>query len=213
MRGRFAARQQEAGSLKLAFGRTPSRNFRPVDTGTKDYREIYWRVYVRTQPGWVGGNGNSKFSRALVFTGSNWQEAAFGHVWTTGDNLRLGLDPASGTDVNGTVVTTTYNDFAHMRWLGAARGATPVFDAGHSGKWQCVEAHMRLNDAGKSNGLFELWVDGTLDATRTGLNWLGSYRAYGINAVFLENYWNNGSPVAQERYFDEFVVSTQRIGC
>ena len=81
------------------------------------------------------------------------------------------------------------------------------------GIWQCVEAHAKLNDPGQSNGLFELWVNGKLDATRSGLNWVGSYTAYGINAVFVENYWNKGSPVVQERYFDNFVVSTARIGC
>ncbi|HEU4649492.1 MAG TPA: Ig-like domain-containing protein [Gemmatimonadales bacterium] len=213
MRARFSAGQQEAGNLKLAFGRTPSSTFQPVDGGTKDYREIYWRVYVRTQPGYVGGNGNSKFTRATIFAGSNWQQAAFGHLWTTGDNLRLGLDPASGTDAAGNLRTTTYNDFPRMRWLGAVSGTTPVFDGAHAGKWHCVEVHMRLNDSGQSNGLFEFWVDGVLQAQRTGLNWVGAYKPYGINAVLLENYWNKGSPKAQERYFDDFVVSTQRVGC
>jgi len=36
---------------------------------------------------------------------------------------------------------------------------------------------------------------------------------YGISTVFLENYWNDGSPQLQERTFDSFVVSTRRIGC
>jgi hypothetical protein len=31
--------------------------------------------------------------------------------------------------------------------------------------------------------------------------------------VFFENYWNSASPQNQERYFDDIVVSTQRIGC
>jgi hypothetical protein len=31
--------------------------------------------------------------------------------------------------------------------------------------------------------------------------------------VFVENFWNAGSPVAQDRYIDNFVVSTQSIGC
>ena len=39
------------------------------------------------------------------------------------------------------------------------------------------------------------------------------YQEYGLNAVFLENWWNAGSPVAQERYLDNFVISTERIGC
>jgi hypothetical protein len=34
-----------------------------------------------------------------------------------------------------------------------------------------------------------------------------------INAVFFENYWNAGSPVQQERYFDNLVISTQSIPC
>jgi hypothetical protein len=42
---------------------------------------------------------------------------------------------------------------------------------------------------------------------------MGSYRDYGINVVSIENYWNDGAPQAQERYFDNVVVSTQRIGC
>ena len=72
---------------------------------------------------------------------------------------------------------------------------------------------MKLNVAAASDGIFEMWIDGALEAQRTGVNWLGTYSAYGINAVFLENYWNTGSPRRQERYFDNFVVSTQRIGC
>ncbi|HSG47707.1 MAG TPA: hypothetical protein VLA43_07855, partial [Longimicrobiales bacterium] len=81
------------------------------------------------------------------------------------------------------------------------------------GEWQCVEARVRLNDAGQSNGVFQLWINGSLEAERTGLNWVGAFDDYGLNAVYLENYWNAGSPVAQERYLDNFVVSTTPIGC
>jgi hypothetical protein len=65
-----------------------------------------------------------------------------------------------------------------------------------------------------SNGVFELWIDDWLEARRDHLAWLGrAQQAYGINTVFLENYWNAGSPASQSRYFDNFVVSTRRIGC
>src|SRR5439155_1498988 len=33
-----------------------------------------------------------------------------------------------------------------------------------------------------------------------------------INAVFLENYWNQGSIKRQARWFDDFVISTRPIG-
>jgi hypothetical protein len=70
-----------------------------------------------------------------------------------------------------------------------------------------------LNDPGQANGRFVLWVDGVEDARIEQINWLGSYSAFGVNAVMLENYWNGGAPTEQSRYFDNFVVSTARIGC
>lgn len=217
MRSVFATTPQtSSGALHLAFGRTPQASFRPVDGGTERYREVYWRIYVRYPTTWQGGGGD-KLSRATSFVSpSNWSQAMIAHVWSGADapwSEFLYIDPASGTDAAGVVRTTAYNDFPNLRWLGAAQGATPLFASAQLGRWHCVEAHARLNDPGQSNGLFELWVNGALDATRDGLNWVGSYAEYGINAVLVENYWNAGSPVVQERYLDNFVVSTRRIGC
>ena len=73
--------------------------------------------------------------------------------------------------------------------------------------------HVKLNDLGQSNGVEEFWIDGHLEAKRTNLNFIGSYDGYGINAIFFENYINNGAPQAQSRYWDNLVVSTQPIGC
>jgi hypothetical protein len=213
MRARLRRGMVEAGNLKIAFGRTPSRYIRPVDDGARTYRDVYWRVWVRMQNGWRNG-GDSKLSRATVLAGANWSQAAIGHVWSSGaGNEYLALDPASGTDAAGTVRTRKYNDFPNLRWLGYRTGPTPVFGPSRTGRWQCVEARMRLNDAGRANGVFELWIDDALEARRKDLDWVGAYDAFGINAVFLENYWNDGSPADQERYFDNFVVSTRRIGC
>jgi Big-like domain-containing protein len=203
------------GSLKVAVGRTPSSYFHPVDAGTATYRELYWRVYVRNQPGWVGGGGD-KLTRAISLVNANWAEAAFAHVWSGSKASTwnyLVLDPASGTDAAGNVVTTQYNDFANMRWLGAVQSATPIFDAAHVGQWYCVELHARLNDPGVSNGLFELSINGHLEAQASSLNWVGRYTTYGLNAVLVENFWNASAPVTEERYIDNFVVSTAPIGC
>ena len=214
MRVHYDAGRVSVGSLKLAFGRVPSGAFKPVDGGTTAYRDIYWRMLVKNQPGWTGGGGD-KLSRAMSIASANWSQAMVAHVWS-GDADRaayLLVDPVSGTDDGGALQTTQYNDLAHFRWLGQAVSRTAVFDAAHVGQWHCVEAHARLNDAGLSNGVQELWIDGILEAQRTGLNFLGAYSAYGINAVFFENYWNAGSPLAQDRFLDGLVVSTQRIGC
>jgi hypothetical protein len=215
MRVIYRPGQSGAGNLKLAFGSTPSSYFRAVDAGTAKYREVYWRMYVQNQPGWTGGGGD-KLSRAIVFANSAWAEATIGHVWSGSPGAAqdyLVLDPASGTDTAGNLLTTGYNDFAHFTWLGAQQGTTPLFNSSNVGQWHCVETHMKLNNAGQSDGLFEFSVDGNLDAQRTGLNWLGSYSAFGINAIFFENYWNATSPVVEQRYIDNIVVSTQPIGC
>jgi len=165
-------------------------------------------MYLRNQAGWQGSP--AKLSRAFIFAGSNWSQAMIAHLWSTGDYLLI--DPASGVE-NGNVVTTRYNDFDHLHWLGHQKGVTPLFATDNADKWFCIEAHVRLNDPGQSNGVQEFWINGNLETRRTGLNFVDTYSDYGINAVYLENYWNAGSPKLQERYFDSFVVSTKRIGC
>lgn len=216
MKAVYSTTTASAGFLHLAFGRTPQAYFRPVDAGTANYREVYWRIFVRYPSNWQGGGG-MKLSRATSFvSSSSWAQSMIAHVWSGGSapySDYLYIDPASGTDAAGNVKTTTYNDFARLRWLGAVQGRLPLFSAAQRTTWHCVEAHARLNTAGYANGLFEMWIDGQLDATKSGINWVGSYSAYGINAVFVENYWNNGAPAVQERYLDNFVVSRTRIGC
>src|SRR2546425_1173352 len=98
-------------------------------------------------------------------------------------------------------------------WLASKSGVLPYAVPSHVGQWYCIEAHVKLNDAGQSNGVFEYWINGALETQKTGLNWLGAFSAYGINTVMFENYNNYGSPVAQDRYIDKIVVSTQRVGC
>lgn len=219
MRVRFdRAGRVDAGALHLAIGKTPSPFFRAVDDGTAVHRDVYWRVYVRYAPSWVGGGAN-KMSRAQSLAATTYAQAMIAHVWSgsrPGHHIqidRLAIEPWTGVGWRGKVMTEEYNDFPHLQQLGVAETSTTLFDREHTGKWQCIEAHAKLNDPGRGNGVFELWVADRPEARLTGLGWIGSFREFGINAVYLENYWNDGALQAQERYFDNFVVSTQRIGC
>jgi uncharacterized protein YjdB len=212
MRATYTPGQSAAGSLKLAFGKTPSSYFKAADAGTASYREMYWRFYLRLEPGWVG-DGAMKLTRITSLAKSDWSQAMIAHGWSGSDTRYLILDPASGTDEAGTLQTVGYNDFAHLRWLGTAQTSVKVEDQSNVGKWMCLEFHVRLNDAGQSNGVFDLKLNGTTTATKTGLNFLGAYSAYGLNAIMLENFVNDGAPAANVRTFDNFVVSTQPIGC
>lgn len=194
------------GNRKVFFGDSPTGK---VVRKGQTFDDIYWRVYVKHQHGWTGG-GPAKLSRATSIVASNWSQAMIAHVWSSGEALTL--DPATG--VRGDrVVTTRYNDFANLRWLGNKPASQfKLHSTQEAGRWVCVEARARLNTPGQKDGLNQLWIDGRLEAERKNLDWRGNYSGHGINAVFLETYWNDGSPVTQSRWLDNFVISTRPIG-
>ncbi len=204
MRCQFDQGQVTAGSLKVLFGRNPlHRGIRPEET----FNEIYWRVYVKHETGWEGNP--AKLARATCLAGEDWSQGMIAHVWG-GKGDMLCIDPATGIR-DSVKVSARYNDFDHLKWLGLRNGLTPIFSTAESGRWVCAESHVKLNTSGQSNGWFELWVDGRLEASRTNLDWHGTWNQYAINAVFLENYWNTGSVKKQARWFDDFVISTHPI--
>ena len=196
------------GGRKVFFGDSPTYRSKSVRR-SETFTDVYWRIYVKHQHGWTGG-GPAKLSRATSLVPPGWRQAMIAHVWSSGEALTL--DPASG--VRGDrVVTTKYNDFGNLRWLGnKPTSRFKLHSTEESGRWVCVEARAKLNTPGQRDGLNELWIDGRLEAERRNLDWRGSYAGHGINAVFLEAYWNRGSPVDQSRWIDNFVISTRPIG-
>lgn len=206
--------QRGKGNRKVFFGDSPTGK---VVRRGETFDEIYWRIYVKHQDGFLAGlatpevGGPDKMSRATsIVSSKDWKQAMIAHVWSTRDTLTL--DPASGVR-NGQVITTKYNDFDNLRWLGMKPFAGfPIHSASESGWWVCVESRAKLNTPGKKDGINQLWIDGRLEAERTGLDWRGTYQKHGINGVFLEAYWNKGSPVTQKRWYDNFVISTEPIG-
>jgi hypothetical protein len=199
-----------AGSLKVGFGRNPNAYMNTGIRSDEDFREVYYRMMVRNGDGWTGSP--AKLSRTTVFTSSDdWSQAMIAHLWSD-DAEHLLIDPASCVQ-GGAVQCVGYNDFDNLQWLGNQSGTTEIFSTDLAGDWFCVEAHAQLNDPGQANGVQEFWIDGQLEARREGLDFVGTYADYGLNAVFFENYWNSGSVQDQFRYFDELVISTEPIGC
>jgi len=205
MRAQFEKGQVTAGALSVAFGRSPfNKGVRREET----FREIYWRVYVKHEAGWSGNP--AKLARATCLATPEWSQGFIAHVWG-GKGDVLCIDPATGIQ-DSRKVSTKYNDFEHLHWLGLRQTQTPIFSTAESGRWVCVESHIRLNSPDRKDGIFELWIDGRLEASRTDLDWHGAWNDYAINAVFLENYWNDGAVKREARWFSDFVISTQPIG-
>jgi len=211
MRVIWQAGEVAAGGMKLGFGSNPVSYMNKGIRSDEDFREIYYRMYLRMQQAWQGSP--AKLSRATVFWDSaQWSQAMIAHLWSD-DQEHLLLDPVRCVGEGDSPKCHGYNDFDNMDWIGNMSGTTPIFATDHSDIWYCIEAHVKLNDPGQENGIHEFWIDGNLEARREGLDFVRSYTDYAINAVFFENYWNSGSPVQQERYFDNIIVSTEPIGC
>ena len=71
-----------------SFGDSPVG--RPLRRG-ETFDEVYWRIYVKHQPGWTGSP--AKMSRATSLTSERWTQAFILHVWSSGAFLTL--DPAT----------------------------------------------------------------------------------------------------------------------
>ncbi len=218
MRVKWQQGEVSAGSLSKSFGKTPD-NYIGKNASSPDetFDEIFWRMDVKAQSGWTG-NGPDKLCRALCLANSNWAEGMMAHLWSGGPgNAFLGMDPASGIGIDGKLKSTKYNDFPNLRWLGFKAGNIEMFSKANSGKWYCIVGHVKLNTPGEKDGIFEFWINDTLQASSANLDWHSTWNNdpvnMHINAIFFENYWNNGSPVEQERYFDNILISTNEISC
>jgi len=204
LRAGFVQGQASAGHLMRNFGRNPIGT---QSHQNEDFQEVYWRYYVKMEDGFQGVP--DKFSRGIVFAGPSWQQASIGHVWRSATEDHLVIDPVSGVDSSNNLVTTRWNDFDNFDWLGNRAGTTSL----EAGKWYCLEAQMKLNTSGQADGALRVWLDGALEVEGVDLNWQGTWDEYGINSVFVSNYFNGGSPTDQARFMDSFVISTERIGC
>lgn len=220
----------QAGKLHLAMGNIPAvwgvqaaadNNHAPGE----DLQEVYWRFYLMMEEGWEGNP--YKLTRAHTVIGENHAQAMIAHLWEDAE-LGIKIDPVSLVR-GGEAVATTFNDFDNMCWMNRTREDPdcPDTDGGHfpaispqifspefAGQWLCIEVHVELNSSGQPDGVFEYWIDDQLIDRHDHLNLLDTYSGYGINAIWLENYWNGGAtPKTQSRHWDNFVVSRARIGC
>lgn len=196
------------GGRKVFFGDSPTYTNKALRRG-EAFTDVTWRIYVKHQQGWRGSP--AKMSRATSLASAKWSQAMIAHVWS-GKGEGLTLDPVRGVEGEA-VVTRKYNDFEKMKWLGNRPASRfPIHASEESGYWVCVEARAKLNTPGEADGLNQLWIDGRLECERKNLDFRGRYTGHGINAVFLEAYWNQGSPVTQSRWYDRFVIATKPIG-
>lgn len=201
-----------SGWMVLSFGATPiAIDGRPTYAPEASFQEVYWRMRVKSEPGWPD-LGPGQLTRTVSFASNDWSEAVVAHLRSAGSDVHMEAVPVtcvSGTDV----ACAGYDDQASLESLGAMVGPTPIFSEALSGQWHCVEGHLRLNTPGASDGALEFWIDDELQASRSDLDLRGSWDAYGINALVIENLWPGGAPLPLRRWIDDVVISSDPIGC
>ena len=104
----------------------------------------------------------------------------------------------------------------HMNRSGYS-GSNPFIT--QTARWYTVEVRRRLNDVGQRNGIFQMWIDGTLIAEYTNVLYrvpfdgtFGSDMNYGTNFVMISDYMGGGSTRNQSVFYDDFRFSTTPIG-
>jgi len=169
-----------------------------VDTiGFPDH--VFLRWYHKFEAGFQGFPPKMARIRYRLRSG-DWSSPFAVHCWLETDGvLALDVQATNSTQANS------------VGWLPIARTAFSFANAKNIGRWICFEMEMKLNTPGAADGLYRLWADDSLIAERTGVDLRGSLTNK-INEIMLDCYWNGGSPKAQSRYYDNVVISTQKIG-
>jgi hypothetical protein len=160
---------------------------------------VFMRWYHKFEAGFQGFPPKMARIRNRLRSG-DWSSPYAVHSWLESDGVfALDVSATNSTQANS------------VGWLSIARSSFSFANPQNIGRWICFEMEVKLNTPGATDGLYRLWADDSLIAERTNVDLRGSTTDK-INEVMLDCYWNGGSPKAQSRYYDNFVVSTRKIG-
>lgn len=192
LRQHYEAGQVDAGWVSFYFGDTLGGDYGPVQD------DIYMRWYHKFEAGFQGPLP-PKMAR-VTSIGPGWDKRFGVYYWISDDEIVADVSAQYSSQANS------------AGWLAVQGSGFSYQTPGHIGRWICHEMRVQRNTPGQADGAYTFWVDGELRIDQTGVDLVGS-TDFHFNNAMLDSYWNGGSPVAQSRYYDNFVVSTQRIGC
>lgn len=207
-RNRFLVRKFAKGTYN-----SPDKAFRNIAilrwSLAESHKELYLAYRVRTSYGFEQGRGGKL-------------PGLCGGTCPTG-----GESPTNGSRAAGWSSRIMWNSTGwfneYLYWAdqpgtygegipltGAKRG--PAFN---DGGWHVVQQHVRMNDAGRSNGRLQVSIDGTVYLDRNNLRFQDD-NAMGIDTLLFSNFFGGNdaswaSPADQRIYFDDIVLSPHPI--
>lgn len=184
--------------------------------------DIYTRWYVKWSSNFVFSAISNKHLKSALLSGNDqhlMQRINDSDIVT----VPGGITPPWYTAGGGPNNADTYNLFQETNPITFQRN-----------QWYCIEAHTKVNSASAvADGIIEIWVNGVQRMSYSSLNMertaASALRAY--DSFFNDGYWNctnaqqdpgsnacnpanaESTHPLQYRWHDNFVASTQRIGC
>jgi hypothetical protein len=159
---------------------------------------LFYRWYHKFEKGFTGFPPKMARVRYRMRSG-DWSSSLALHCWIDKGFVVADVAAKTSTQANSS------------GWLPVAVSSFSFDSLANMGRWVCFEMEVQLNTPGKNDGLYRVWADNLQIIERLNVD-LRGIETYKLNEVMLDCYWNGGSPKEQRRYYDNFVISTQRIG-
>jgi hypothetical protein len=197
---------------------------------TRSVPEVYFRWYAKWSSNYVWSTGQ-KFA-GLYYNSPSLAGLNIGNQSNCAPPqflfyFNVGIIP-SGTLCTASGSPGTFGSYVLKQTLNEP---AVVWNATGS-QWYCIEAHVKLNNPGTAaNGTAELWINNVLTISRSDLNIVANLSEVTNRNIDQLNFYarwecGNGeqadggcyteprySHPIQQRWIDNVVVGTQRVGC
>lgn len=173
-------------------------------------QELYVKFSFKMDCGSGKCVGGAKFLKLFgIRNGTNYANTTTGMVYQT--SLLAGLSYGCSGDTRDTGTMINYNgtggtSCSPLTFSGTLPGTINPMD----GKWHTWEVHMKYNDNGQNNGIYEVWYDDTKILGLTGVNNRSDSNSKYFDYIQLGG-WNQyygGTPY--NILYDKIVISTTR---
>jgi hypothetical protein len=184
LRQHYTTGQVDAGWISKFYGDTLGGDYGPIQD------HFYMRWFHKFEAGFSGAP--PKMAR-LTSIGPGWDKRLGVYYWI--DQFEIVADVSTPDG-----------------WLPLQHSGFFYSDPANIGRWTCHEMYVKANTPGLADGAYRYWVDGQQVIDVSGVSLVGN-NDYHFNNAMLDCYWNDGSPAEQNRYYDNFVISSAPIGC
>jgi hypothetical protein len=150
-------------------------------------QEVWVRYYMRYQAGFAWTNGAPQYTKE--------------HYWNVGQRAQFQFGFSSGSVYLHTYEGSTPNMTSSKTWSSVNGGTTG------DGRFHCYEYHVKMDTNG-TNGIAEIWYEGTKVMTRTNANWSNGGGATWSEFVLGDNQYNPSNGASMYTDYDDIAVST-----